>query len=59
MDLKEMRRKWESYGELMNEGDNGGSLVGRSFIIARSGVNDVLKLLDFIERAFELEDDEV
>lgn len=46
----EMRAKWERYGERLKDGDDGGSLLGASFIIARSGVTDVLLLLDEIEK---------
>jgi hypothetical protein len=59
MDLREMRQKWNNYGELLNEPEGDGSILGRSFIIAKCGVTDVLKLLDFIDTALELEDSEV
>jgi len=46
-ELAEMRQKWEAFGSRLKEGDGvEGSLIGASFIIARSGVTDVLALLD-------------
>jgi hypothetical protein len=46
-ELAQMRQKWEAFGSRLKEGDGvEGSLIGASFIIARSGVTDVLALLD-------------
>ncbi len=50
-DLREMRAKWERYAERLTTGDEGGSLIGAAYIIARSGVTDVLQLLDLIDAA--------
>jgi hypothetical protein len=46
--LKELREKWDRYDARLSagDGDGDGSLVGASFIIARSGVTDVRALLD-------------
>lgn len=59
LNVVEMRRKWEAYAERLQEGDGGGSLIGASFIIAKSGVTDVLRLLDVLEGALEMDDDEI
>jgi len=56
-DLAKMRAKWERYGERLREGDNDGSLMGAAFIIARSGVTDMLELLDLLAGALESTDD--
>lgn len=54
-DLTEMRAKWERYGVLLSEPEREGSMLGRAFIIARSGVTDVLALLDELNRLHEVE----
>lgn len=56
-DLAAMRTKWEAYRDRMDEGDNGGSIIGAAYIIARSGVSDMLELLDLLEGALESSDD--
>ena len=55
--LREMREKWETYGRLLAEPERDGSMLGRCYIIARSGVTDVLELLDLLEGALESTDD--
>lgn len=54
--LVEMRAKWEGYGERLSEGDGNGSLLGASYIIARTAVTDILELLDLLEGALEATD---
>lgn len=50
--LAEMRAKWERFDARLREGDGvEGSLMGASFIIARSAVTDVNELLDILDRA--------
>ena len=56
-DLAEMRAKWERYGARLKEGDADGSLVGAAFIIAKSGVTDMLELLDVLDGALEFTDE--
>lgn len=56
-DLGEMRSKWERYRDRLNEGDGAGSLIGASYIIAKSGVTDILELLDLLDGALESTDD--
>jgi hypothetical protein len=56
-DLAEMRAKWERYGAMLTEPEGEGSMLGRTFIIARSGVTDMLALLDLLEGALESTDD--
>lgn len=46
-----MRRKWERYGKRLQEDDGDGSLIGAPFIIAESGVTDVLALLASLDAA--------
>lgn len=52
-DKRELRAKWQRYDarltELTNGESEGGSLIGASFIIARTGVSDVLALLDTLD----------
>ena len=50
--LAEMRAKWERFDARLREGDDvEGSLMGASFLIARSAVTDVNELLDILDRA--------
>ena len=46
-----MRSKWNRYDQRLREDDGDGSLVGASFIIAKSGVTDVRALLDRLDAA--------
>lgn len=59
LNIREMREKWMRYDDRLQEGDGGGSLVGASFIIATTGVSDVLYLLNVLEGALEIDDDEL
>ena len=54
-----MRRKWERYGKRLQEDDGDGSLIGAPFIIAESGVTDVLALLAAVERVRLMEEENV
>jgi hypothetical protein len=56
-DLAEMRAKWETFAARLQEGDEGGSLFGAAYIIARSGCTDIIELLDLLEGALEATDD--
>ena len=50
MKIDEVRAKWERFNARLQEGDGDGSLMGAAFIIARSGVTDVRRLCDEIDR---------
>jgi hypothetical protein len=53
-DRAELRAKWERFDARLSEGETeGGSLLGASFIIARTGVADVMALLDEIDQRNE------
>lgn len=54
-DVDQMRRKWERYKILLAEPEGDGSMLGRFYIIARSGVHDILELLDVLAGALEME----
>lgn len=56
-DLAEMRAKWLRYGERLGESHGDGSIIGAAYIIAKSGVTDMLELLDLLEGALEATDD--
>lgn len=48
--MDKLRAKWELYADRLRRGDDNGSLVGASFLIAKSGVTDVVVLLDRLGR---------
>ena len=50
VDLDEIRAKWKRYEDLLQEPEGDGSLIGRYFIIASTGLSDVTELCEEIER---------
>ena len=55
-DLADMRAKWEDYRDRMSQADGEGSIVGASFIIAKTACTDMLELLDLLDGALESSD---
>lgn len=48
-EVVDMRAKWERYDARLKEVDGNGSIVGAAFIIAKTGVTDILAILDKME----------
>lgn len=53
MNTSEEKAKWVRYGERLKDGDGDGSLIGASFIIAKTAVTEMPLALAVVEAARE------
>lgn len=54
-DMTELRAKWHRYGELLTEPEGEGSMLGRCYMIATSGVTDIAALFVELDRLEKIE----